>query len=316
MYPMVDRTNAAVDIPFVSATHSVQKTSESYEKKNRRTIDGTDNYDDFDPDSFQNIDIDQEEDLAASEIDTVEMFYEDEHDAEPSALGRKNDGVKVQNVGQREFQRECKRLGVTWAEGIPTPVNTVFRAKFEILLKDVIGLKKKNFSRKGKQSNLKGMFGKLLWWVYSVEFQQRGMHHVHMLLSLKEHITNAAQVDKMILAEFPELPLSSDPDYEEVCCFLTFLNSLYNYFQKLCYYELVKSLMVHFPCRDDPTAYCKDGAKSHWNKCTKGFTNKFSDSTVLTDNQYPDYKRTKSNQFTMYWNGKEIKAGSDCFTIY
>ncbi|KAF1753209.1 hypothetical protein GCK72_019765 [Caenorhabditis remanei] len=86
------------------ATHSVQKTSESYEKKNRRTIDGTDKYDDFDPDSFQNIDIDQEEDLAASEIDTVEMFYEDEHDAEPSALGRKNDGVKVQNVGQREFQ--------------------------------------------------------------------------------------------------------------------------------------------------------------------------------------------------------------------
>ncbi|EFP03982.1 hypothetical protein CRE_30538 [Caenorhabditis remanei] len=455
MYAMVDRTNATVDIPYVSGnpfgSDDSGELSEEEPPYNRYN-DGTDNYDDYEPDSFANVDVDresevasemvksiqdeilssiqQEENVEASETDTEEVFYGDEYDAEPSALGRKNDGVKVQNVGQREFasiaecgnflfqhreeipcrfqgasrilgqlfvidyacrmiegrmraivmnraefkrfskrsrvfqflqkliseklkglkklgllvtipssvpgtakyqrelvmsavtlannlgkpdlfltftgnpkwpeiQRECKRLGVTWAD-LPTLVNTVFRTKFEMLLEDVIGLKKKNSGRKGKHSNLKGMFGEVLWWVYSVEFQQRGMPHVHMLLSLKEHITNAAQVDKIISAEVPEFPISSDPDYEE----------------KLRYYELVKSLMVHFPCKDDPAAYCKDGAKSHWNKCTKGFPKKFSDSTVLTDNQYPDYKRTKKNQFTLYRNGKEVKAGSDCVVAH
>uniref|UniRef100_A0A1I7U5B6 ATP-dependent DNA helicase n=1 Tax=Caenorhabditis tropicalis TaxID=1561998 RepID=A0A1I7U5B6_9PELO len=199
------------------------------------------------------------------------------------------------NPGWQEIKEECQRLKCQWSD-IPEYVNTVFKTKFEMFLEDVIGQKKKSFARNGRVIREAGIFGDVKWYTYSVEFQQRGMPHVHLLLALECPITNADDVNRIISAEVPDVPTNpTDPDYED----------------RKRYYDMVKGLMTHFPCQGDDTAYCNEGKKHHWTRCCKGFPHDKSPDTVMCDNHYPKYKRNSTNVFTLIRSGKFFTAGSE-----
>ena len=84
-----------------------------------------------------------------------------------------------------------------------------------------------------------------------------------------------------------------------------------SYFQKLRYYDYVKGLMTHFPCKDDDLAYCKEGKKHHWTRCCKGFPHEKQQDTIMCDNCYPQYKRNSNNVFTLVRSGKFYQAGDE-----
>ncbi|EFP08202.1 hypothetical protein CRE_31575 [Caenorhabditis remanei] len=194
-----------------------------------------------------------------------------------------------------ETKRECLRRKCTWAD-IPDFTNHVYHIKFQMYMDVVCGEKKKKSSLNGKYVREPGMFGQTLWHMWSTEFQQRGMPHNHIVVCLEEGIYTSEQVDAIISAEVPELPTDkSDPLYEG----------------KLRYYNLVRDLMTHTPCSDDRAAYCMLEKKKHWKKCVKGFPKEFTNSTVLRDNQYPMYRRTRANVFKKRHRGRIITIGSD-----
>ena len=99
-----------------------------------------------------------------------------------------------------------------------------------------------------------------------VEFQKRGLPHVHLLITLARgyKITTADIVDKYICAEIP---------YESI--FPT-------------RHQIVMQNMIHGPCGD----WClKD------NKCSKNFPKSFENETTLDQNGYPHYRR-RNTQMT------------------
>jgi len=109
------------------------------------------------------------------------------------------------------------------------------------------------------------VFGDTLGYVFTIEFQKRGLPHMHMLLSLSPLFrpTSSEHVDSMIRATWP------DPIHEPRL------------------FEIVKHSMVHGPCGPaKPAASCmKEG------KCSKGFPKPFQAQTVMTRDGYPIYAR-------------------------
>lgn len=109
------------------------------------------------------------------------------------------------------------------------------------------------------------IFGRPNGYVYTIEFQKRGLPHMHLLLALTPPFrpTSPDQVDTIIKATWP------DPEQEP---------HLFN---------IVKRSMVHGPCgRWKPDSPCmKEG------KCTKGFPKAFQAETVMTKDGYPIYAR-------------------------
>ena len=106
------------------------------------------------------------------------------------------------------------------------------------------------------------LFGKTTCHMYTVEWQKRGLPHVHALFWLKDKITGT-KIDDAIRAE---LPLENeDPEL----------------------HEMVKRHMIHGPCgRINPNAPCmKDG------KCTKRFPRHLLNDTQTDVDGYPLYRR-------------------------
>lgn len=131
----------------------------------------------------------------------------------------------------------------------PELIARVFKAKLEELMNDL---------------TKKEVFGKVLYYLYVIEFQKRGLPHCHILLTLAEEyaIREVEHIDKVVSAEFPE---QSDA----------------------ILFEVVKSCMIHGPCGSfNPSSPCmKNG------KCTKNFPKPFCPITKENFNGYPVYKR-------------------------
>ena len=110
------------------------------------------------------------------------------------------------------------------------------------------------------------VFGPILGYVYTIEFQKRGLPHTHLLLTLSPAYRpkDPAQVDSVIHASWPNLDLEPH---------------LFN---------IVKRTMVHGPCGAwKSNAPCmKDG------RCSKGFPKPFQAETVMLGNGYPVYARS------------------------
>ncbi|KAI5404740.1 hypothetical protein KIW84_051774 [Lathyrus oleraceus] len=122
----------------------------------------------------------------------------------------------------------------------------------------------------------KGVLGKVHAYMYTIEFQKRGLPHAHILIFL--HPSNKypepSDIDKIISTEVPD--------------------SLKQ--PKL--YNLVKTHMVHRSCGlENPKCPCmKDG------KCSKYFPMKFQDVTIVNQRGYPVYIR-RDNGYTIEKNG-------------
>lgn len=108
------------------------------------------------------------------------------------------------------------------------------------------------------------IFGECRCWMYSIEWQKRGLLHAHILIWLKEKI-HADSIDRIISAELP------DPHIDPIL------------FQTIC------SSMIHGPCGVlNPTSPCmKD------RKCTKRYPRDFRQDTQTGDDGYPKYRRRK-----------------------
>ena len=115
----------------------------------------------------------------------------------------------------------------------------------------------------------KHIFGEVIACVYVIEFQKRGLPHMHMLIILKESDKpcNKEDIDSIVSAEIP------NPDIHPEA------------------HETVIKCMVHGPCGEsNPNAQCmieKDGRKF----CSKGFPKQFSDVTSANEDGYPIYRR-------------------------
>ncbi len=137
----------------------------------------------------------------------------------------------------------------------PDIVARVFRLKLQAMLKDCIENQ---------------IFGKVIAWVYSIEFQKRGLPHSHILLTLdnSDKFTTIEKIDQYISAEIP----NSQSHRVE--------------------FEMVTKLMIHGPCKS-----CLSNGK-----CVKGFPKPFRENTDLNPDGYSLYKRRN--------NGSSIQKGS------
>ena len=107
--------------------------------------------------------------------------------------------------------------------------------------------------------------------LYTVEFQKRGLPHLHTLLwvSSTTKIQNAEDVDRYISAELPN-PVA-DPRA----------------------YKIVSEMMMHGPCgKANMNAPCMDGEV-----CTKKFPKKYNNDTFFDDKGRVHYRRRQTNIF-------------------
>ncbi|XP_029148390.1 uncharacterized protein [Arachis hypogaea] len=106
--------------------------------------------------------------------------------------------------------------------------------------------------------------------VYTIEFQKRGLPHAHILLFLHkdDKFPTAEDIDKIISAEIP------DKDIDPV------------------YFEAVEKHMMHGPCgcvrKDSP---CMENGK-----CIRHFPKRFVECTTVDDDGYPVYRRKEDGR--------------------
>ncbi|XP_063794712.1 LOW QUALITY PROTEIN: uncharacterized protein LOC134949961 [Pseudophryne corroboree] len=108
------------------------------------------------------------------------------------------------------------------------------------------------------------LFGQTKSFVYTIEFQKRGLPHAHILLALRaeDNFTTAERIDKFVSAEIPHV-------------------------QTPILRQIITRCMLHGPCgTSTPRAPCmKDG------KCTKQFPKDFNENTIIHRHAYPVYQR-------------------------
>lgn len=132
----------------------------------------------------------------------------------------------------------------------PDLVARVFKLKKQELIDDVY-----------KRS----IFGRAPAYVYVIEFQKRGLPHIHLLVILEEssRLRTPSDINSCISAQWP------DPETEPLL------------------FETVKSTMVHGPCGNfNLSAPCMENGH-----CTKGYPKAFQDRTTTAEDGYPLYAR-------------------------
>ena len=110
-----------------------------------------------------------------------------------------------------------------------------------------------------------GIFGKAVAHVYTIEFQKRGLPHMHLLIFLTgpDKLVTPNDINTAIRANWP------DPMTEPLL------------------FETVKRCMVHGPCGTaNLNAPCMEKGK-----CTKNYPKPFSAITSLDEHGYPRYFR-------------------------
>jgi hypothetical protein len=132
----------------------------------------------------------------------------------------------------------------------PDLVARVFKMKKNAILDDIY----KN-----------GIFGQSAAYVYVIEFQKRGLPHMHILIFLDGwwKLLTPIDVDSAIRATWP------DPEREPLL------------------FETIKNCMVHGLCGAlNPKAPCMENGK-----CTKRFPKSFQPFTTMDHDGYPLYAR-------------------------
>ncbi|KIH43787.1 hypothetical protein ANCDUO_26201, partial [Ancylostoma duodenale] len=111
------------------------------------------------------------------------------------------------------------------------------------------------------------IYGETRCWLYSVEWQKRGLPHAHILIWLKDKI-HPTQIDSIISAEIP------NPD------------------QVPGLFEKITKNMIHGPCGPlNPNSPCmKD------RKCTKKYPREFIQETQNGNDGYPLYRRRRPEE--------------------
>ncbi|KAI7938596.1 hypothetical protein MJO28_014175 [Puccinia striiformis f. sp. tritici] len=133
----------------------------------------------------------------------------------------------------------------------PTLVVQVFYQKVLALINEIVVMRR---------------FGKCVSFVYTIEFQKRGLPHLHLMVTLDEadRPITPEQIDLIVSAELPSSV--TEP----------------------VLHRLVTQFMLHGPCKGRPC----------WNQtgCKFGFPKPFSERTVTVDGSYPVYRRCDTGE--------------------
>lgn len=121
-----------------------------------------------------------------------------------------------------------------------------------------------------------GLFGPVLCMVHTIEFQKRGLPHAHILFTIQNghKPDNAETINKYVCAELPDRELNPR------------------------LFDIVTKTMTHGPCRQDLCIV--DG------KCSKNFPKKYSNETIITNNDYPLYRRRDMPPEKVTQRNKEV----------
>ena len=109
--------------------------------------------------------------------------------------------------------------------------------------------------------------GKVAAMVHTIEFQKRGLPHMHLLIFLDESckIRSAKNVDDIVSAEFPDK--NAGPEL----------------------FNIIAKSMVHGSCG----ACCLAEPNNLNSKCTKGYPYAYQPETIYGEDGYPKYQRQK-----------------------
>ncbi|XP_020102630.1 uncharacterized protein LOC109720149 [Ananas comosus] len=154
------------------------------------------------------------------------------------------------NTQWLEIENALRFISGQKAEDRPDIVSRVFKMKVEALMADI-------------KSGV--YFGKVVADLYTVEFQKRGLSHVHILvwLDASHKSPSSTEIDSIISAERP------DKTIDHVG------------------YEAVSKFMVHGPCGlANSKAPCM--AKG---RCSKYFPKEFGTETMMDENGFAIYRR-------------------------
>ncbi|KAF8748442.1 Helitron helicase-like domain at N-terminus [Rhizoctonia solani] len=168
-----------------------------------------------------------------------------------------------------ESYQDAMAISLPW----PDLITRVFELKRRQLMEDI---------------TQKGIFGKCIAHVHTIEFQKRGLPHMHLLVWLERasHILEPGDVDELICAE---LPIAEGPGADPAL------------------YAVVTSSMLHGPCGPDHSdAPCWDKDKK---ACTKGYypLKQWNAQTIMVADSYPLYRRRDNGQtFRKVISGVEI----------
>ncbi|XP_021985268.2 uncharacterized protein LOC110881257 [Helianthus annuus] len=162
------------------------------------------------------------------------------------------------NVKWPEITRYMDSIGSTNSQHHPDIIARVFKLKVEDFIK---------FMKADKT------FGDVGAYLYTIEFQKRGLPHCHTLLWVTEayKIQDAAAIDNYITAEFP------DPQSEA---------SLY---------QTITECMLHGPCGllNHAATCMREG------KCSKNFPKSFQPTTTFDKDGYVHYKRNAGIHYVL-----------------
>ncbi|XP_025662239.1 uncharacterized protein [Arachis hypogaea] len=156
-----------------------------------------------------------------------------------------------------EIRREVTSIGLK-AEDRPDILCRVFKIKLDGLIDDL---------KEGK------IFGKILGYVCTVEFQKRGLPHAHILLFMSNEFKPQTpdDIDKHITAEIPDE--NERPNL----------------------HRAVQNYMVHGPCGP----YNKNSPCMKNGSCSKFYPKEFRQRTLIDEAGFPKYRRTD--------NGRTVK---------
>ncbi|XP_073301543.1 uncharacterized protein [Primulina huaijiensis] len=141
------------------------------------------------------------------------------------------------------------------AQDRPDLTSRVFRAKLLDLKDQIIR---------------KSIFGHVSAYVYTIEFQKRGLPHVHMLVILKHDykINSSDMFDNFVSAELPNK--NTHP----------------------CLFKLVVRHMMHGPCGNSN----KKNSCMVEGRCKNRYPRQFCEKSALGENGYPTYRRRDDGQ--------------------
>ncbi|GFT29573.1 ATP-dependent DNA helicase [Nephila pilipes] len=129
--------------------------------------------------------------------------------------------------------------------------------------------------------------------MYTVEWQKRGLPHVHILLWLEEKVRPDC-IDEVVRAELP------DPDQDQIL------------------HEIIKSTMIHGPCG----VFNYSSPCMLAGVCTKRYPRPFLKETQTGEDGYPHYRRRSpedggiaikinGNEIDNQWVGRDVEEGQD-----
>jgi hypothetical protein len=139
----------------------------------------------------------------------------------------------------------------------PDIVARVFQMKAKQLIEDV---KKRH------------VFGKCEGIVWTVEYQKRGLPHIHLLVFLRpeDRFLTSERIDDIVCAELPDPVLDRDGVLRDI----------------------IQGQMTHGPCgAANPSGVCMIRTAAGNHICSKHYPRPFLESTVVEENGYPKYRR-------------------------